>query len=92
MSASLASHVIPAPDVLSQELKGETVLLDLNTEHYFGLNPVGTRVWQLLGENGDVQVAYDALLKEYRVEPQVLEQDLLALLDRLEKAGLITVQ
>ncbi|MBT6125779.1 MAG: PqqD family protein, partial [Halieaceae bacterium] len=37
-----------SPDVISQEVSGETVLLDLNSEHYFGLDEVGTRIWQLI--------------------------------------------
>ena len=37
-------------DVLFQEVAGETVLLDLNSESYFGLDEVGTRIWTLLNE------------------------------------------
>ena len=39
--------------LLAQELAGETVLLDLASENYFGLDAVGTRVWQLLNEGQD---------------------------------------
>ena len=41
-----ADKIQISPDVLSQEVNGETVLLDLEGESYFGLNEVGTRVWQ----------------------------------------------
>jgi hypothetical protein len=47
-----------SPDVLFQEVSGETVLLDLESEHYFGLDAVGTRIWGLIGEG----VSVDAMV------------------------------
>jgi len=78
-------------DVLAQELAGETVLLDLASENYFGLDAVGTRVWQLLKEGKDGALLIDTLLEEYEVERGVLEKDVAELLDRLSEAGLIEV-
>ena len=57
-----------SPDVISQEVSGETVLLDLNSEHYFGLDEVGTRIWQLIDSSGNLQEIYDTMLNEYEVE------------------------
>jgi hypothetical protein len=76
-------------DVLSQELAGESVLLDLASESYFGLDAVGTRIWQLLQDGADESGLVDALLDEYEVEREVLERDVADLLDRLAEAGLI---
>ena len=81
-----------SPDVISQEVSGETVLLDLNSENYFGLDEVGTRVWQLIESCGNLQQVYDTMLAEFAVEPDQLEDDLEQLLADIEKAGLITLQ
>ena len=78
-------------EILSQELAGETVLLDLASESYFVLDAVGTRVWQLLNEGQDDSVLIDTLLVEYEVERDVLEKDISELLDRLSVAGLIKI-
>lgn len=78
-------------NVLAQELAGETVLLDLNSENYFGLDAVGTRVWQLLNEGQDGAILIDTLLDEYEVEREVLEKDISELLNRLREAGLIEI-
>ena len=76
-------------EVLSQEVNGETVLLDLEGESYFGLNEVGTRIWQLLQDKPmDVQVL-DTLSDEYDVSREQLEGDVSELLDKLAGAGLI---
>ena len=78
-------------DVLSQEVDGETVLLDLNSEAYFGLDQVGTRIWQLLQEVGELPAVYDMMLDEYYVDGENLKEDLDALITDLDEAGLISV-
>lgn len=78
-----------ADDVLIQDLAGEAVLLDLNTEQYFGLDDVGTRMVQLLDTSDSIQAAYEALLVEYAVEPEILREDLDAFVQELENHGLV---
>ena len=81
-----------SPDVISQEVSGETVLLDLNSENYFGLDEVGTRIWQLIESSGKLQDIYDTLLAEYEVEADQLLEDMEVLLTDIEKAGLVSLQ
>ena len=76
-------------EVLSQEVNGETVLLDLDGESYFGLNEVGTRIWQLLQARTTVAATLDTLAEEYDVSREQLENDVENLLDKLTGAGLI---
>lgn len=80
------------PDrVIMRELEGEAVLLNLDTETYFGLDEVGTRMWQLLTTLPNAQAAYDALLAEYDVSPETLADDLMALVRQLLDHGLLAV-
>jgi hypothetical protein len=78
-----------SPDVLSQEVGGETVLLDLAGETYFGLNEVGTRVWQLLKQDHGFIDLLDVLEAEFDVSRERLETDIAELLDQLEQAGIV---
>ncbi|RKZ48834.1 MAG: PqqD family protein [Gammaproteobacteria bacterium] len=80
------------PDVLSQEVSGETVLLDLNNENYFGLNEVGTRIWQLLQEQNDLEGIYDILLDEYEVDAKQLRKDFDGIIKQLMDTGLIAIK
>ena len=91
MKPSLPTQVEISPEALFQELEGETVLLNLQSERYYGLDDVGTRMWQLLAENGDVGAAYKQLLREFYVDAARLEADLAALIGRLAEAGLLTI-
>ncbi len=88
---NLNQTVVLSPEVISQEVSGETVLLDLNSENYFGLDEVGTRIWQLIQETGELQAVYDTLLAEYEVAPEQLLQDLEKLLTDIQAAGLVTL-
>jgi hypothetical protein len=89
---TLASRIRVSPEVMLQEVGGESVLLDLASENYFGLNTVGTRIWRLLDQDADVRRAYDTMLTEYDVPATQLEQEMIALLGQLAEAGLVTVE
>ena len=77
-------------EALSQEVNGETVILDLKSESYFGLDEVGTRIWQLLQENGDLQQTFDVMLDEFDVDADTLASDMKNLIDDLIDKGLIS--
>jgi len=79
-------------EALSQEVNGETVILDLKSESYFGLDEVGTRIWQLLQEHGDVRKTFDVMLDEFDVEEDQLENDMSALLDEMLEKGLLHIE
>ena len=89
---SLQQKVTISKKVLSQEVDGETVLLDLKSESYFGLDEVGTRIWQLLNEGSDLRSVFDTLLNEYEVDEKQLEKDLDELLNKLIDEELITIK
>ena len=87
-----SSRARVAPEIMIQEVGGESVILDLKTEKYLGLDEVGTRMWQVLLESDSIQAAYDTLLAEYEVPPTQLEEDLRDFVDRLLENGLIATE
>ncbi len=88
---SVGSTVVAAKEQVSCDLAGEAVILNLKSGVYYGLDPVGARIWNLIQQPRDVDDIRDALLKEYDVEPNRCEQDLLALLRKLATERLIEV-
>lgn len=88
----LNQNISLSPDVISQEVSGETVLLDLESENYFGLDEVGTRIWQLIKETNDLQAIYRTLLEEYDVSEDRLQQDLDTLFAEITGLGLVTLE
>lgn len=89
VSVSLKARVIVPDGVLVRELEGESVLLNINTENYFGLDEIGTRMWSVLSESSSVEQAVAALLNEYAVDHQTLVRDISELISQLLEKELI---
>ena len=75
--------------VVFRELDGEAVILNLDSGMYFGLDRVGTRIWQLIGQHGRIEPVVDVLLAEFDVAPDVLKGDVDRLLSSLVEKGLV---
>lgn len=89
---TLDTILIRSEEVLYQEVGGEGVLLDLASEQYFGLDPVGTRIWNLLDGDTCLDRIHAALADEYAADPARIGEDLLALARSLAEAGLVQVR
>ena len=89
---NLNQNISLSPDVISQEVSGETVLLDLESENYFGLDEIGTRIWQLIKETNELQSIFDTLLEEYDVSEERLQLDVTTLLTEIEGLGLVRLE
>ena len=89
LALSFSTHVVVPPHVLLQRVGEETVLLNMTTETYFGLDAVGTRMWEALTKTATVDAAYRELLDTYEVEPDRLRQDMETLIDNLFHNGLL---
>lgn len=83
--ANVPSHV------LVRFLDRESVFLNLETERYFGLDETGTRMWQLVTAAPNIDAAFQDLLAEFDVEPELLRTNLRELLGRLVDNGLLEV-
>jgi hypothetical protein len=85
------SVVVATDSQVSSDLAGEAIILSLQTGMYYGLNPVGTRIWALLGIPTRVADIRDTIVQRYDVELDRCERDVLDLLRELAARGLIEV-
>ncbi|HUP01087.1 MAG TPA: PqqD family peptide modification chaperone [Gemmatimonadota bacterium] len=76
---------------VSSDLGGEVVIFDVDAGTYFGLEGVGARVWELLGQSVTMGEIERILLEEYDVEPERCWRDLVHLLSGLIERGLVEV-
>ena len=88
----LAGRIRTPEGVLYREIAGESVLLNLGSESYFGLDEVGTRMWAALTTAPSIEAAYQGLLEEFEVDAETLRSDLSAFIARLAQAGLVAVE
>ena len=95
MSANIGlgpNSTLSVPDhVLTRTAAGETVLLNLDNEQYYGLDGVGTSLWRLVESGTTFGQAVAALLDEYAVDQETLQADLKVVLEDLISNGLVLI-
>ncbi|WP_165775190.1 PqqD family protein [Mameliella alba] len=79
-------------EVVSTATGDELVLLSFKTDTYYGLNPVGARMWELLGQGASVDTLCATLIGEYSVSEEVLRNDIRAVMNDLDAQSLIVMQ
>lgn len=76
--------------VVGEALDGELVLLNLESGLYFGLNRVGTMIWESLASHGDLEAAVGVVVASFpTVEPAQARRDAERLVQELLEAGLL---
>lgn len=83
MTDILKTNLRPSADAIESAVGDETVLLHLVRGTYYGLDPVGTRVWALLKEGRNPTEICQVLTEEFDAPPDVIEQDVTRFLEAL---------
>lgn len=88
-----SSHqIVRIPDTtLIQQTSGESVLLSLENESYFGLDEMGTEFWNALTTSSSVEIAISNLLEGHDVEESALREDMQAFLKELVDNQLVQI-
>ena len=81
---------IPA-QVMARDVGTETVILNLESGIYFGLDQVGARIWQLLSAGKTLAEVCDAMVADYDVSHDDIQRDVLALVEQLQSQHLIEI-
>jgi len=87
---SLTSKVVRDPGVVEAEIDHEVVAINIETGNCYGLNPVGSRIWNLIAAPVSVGDVCARLVSEYQVQQSACEQQVLSLLEELRAEGLIS--
>jgi hypothetical protein len=89
-SGSLECHYYR--QAVSSNLGGEVGILDVERGMYYGLDPAGAQVWNLIQKPQSVAEVRESMLRESDAEPSQFESDLIALLEKLLAEGLIELK
>ena len=91
MIINLENLISRADGKIFREIDGETVILDMESGVYVGLDDIGTFVWSLMEEGISLQNLLNEILLEYDVESQQCLDDLQEFLSELVDGGFIIV-
>jgi hypothetical protein len=88
----LSDKITISQQVISRHVGDETVIVDLRSGTYFGVDPVGARIWQLMQDGKNLAEICNVMLDEYEVTFDDLERDVLALAQSLSAKNLISME
>ena len=83
--------VTVAAQVYSERVEDETILLELDSGHYYGLDAVASRMWELLGELGSTDAVVQAVIEEFDVTREQLTHDVEELVRELARRNLVVI-
>lgn len=87
----LSSVVAQSPELVSANIEGQTALMSITNGSYYGMDPIGSRVWGLIDQPRAVSAVVDQLLTEFAVERATCEQHVLVFLQQLKDSDLLQV-
>lgn len=85
----LNSRIQRRQTLLCSAIDHETVLMDVQTGEYFGLDDIASAVWQLLAQPTTAEQIIAALTGQYDGEPEMIRRDILILLRRMAEHDLL---
>ena len=90
-SLTLTSVIKLANDLISAPVDGEIVILSVERGKYYGLDEIGTEIWQRLESPVRIDALCEHCATKYAADRQTIERDVLALFESLLAEGLVTV-
>ena len=88
---SLDSTVQVADEVVSCDLDGEAAILNIKDGVYYGLDPVGAKIWNLIQKPIILYEVVEVIWNEYDVNKDQCKDDLMELVENLFEYGLVKV-
>ena len=85
------TKVAQAAGLVAADMDGEKVMLNIEKGSYYGLNSIGSHIWELLASPRTIQELVDVLTKEYSVEQEICQRDILLFINKLYDQGLVDV-
>ncbi len=81
-----------ADTVIMQKIDGQMVLLDMESEKYFGLDDTATAIWEAIQENKNLNQVLKTMINSYDVEEKTLEKNIVDFVGSLNEKGLVKLE
>ena len=92
MSLSFQARIIRNDAVVSTEFDGDTVMIDPSFENYFGMEEVGTYIWDSLAKACVIEVLLRNLTEEFDVSMDQCAKDVMPFLEKMIEKDLIELE
>lgn len=88
----LSSIIVRNPKMIASDMDGETVMMSVESAEYYGLNKIGSRIWELLENKIKLEEMVSQLISEFDVEKKQCEKDTIDFLEELLQKNLIIIK
>jgi len=88
---TLDTYIKRNNEVFASQIDDEVVMMNIQSGKYYGMDAIGSRIWELINEKIQVQQVVDQLLEEYEVSEERCQSDVLEFLDELKENKLVEV-
>ncbi len=88
---NINTTVQASPEIVTNTLGEEVVMMSIEKSAYYGLDEIGSRIWELIASERTVSSICDILVREYDVPREECEQDILAWLNELAEQNLVEI-
>ncbi|MDZ7817300.1 MAG: lasso peptide biosynthesis PqqD family chaperone [Aliarcobacter sp.] len=78
-------------DLLSSEMDDELVMMNLESNNYYGLNKIGKDIWEILEENQTLESLCNKLIEKYDVSFEECKNDITPFLEKLKESNIIEI-
>jgi hypothetical protein len=89
MKLELSSRVYRNPEMVSGNMDGETVMMSITRGEYFGLDLIGSRIWEILKQPVTIEALIEQLLTEYEIDRETCSRDVMDFLKQIQEKGLL---
>ena len=79
-------------EIVASDIDGETVMMSIENGKYYGLDDIGSRIWQLIEKPVKVADLIDTLLERFDVARETCERDVLKFLNELNEDKILAVK
>lgn len=83
------SIIARMPDLIATDLDGNKVMMNIENGKYYMLDGIASRIWQLLETSPSIIDIVGALVREYDVDQEQCQADLLRFFSKMTQAGLV---
>ncbi|MBN1187693.1 MAG: lasso peptide biosynthesis PqqD family chaperone [Bacteroidales bacterium] len=88
---SLQSIIKRNPEMISSDMDGETVMMSMENGEYYGLDPIGSRIWAIIENETKIEDLIIQLLDEFEVEREQCEEETLSFINDLSGKNLLII-
>lgn len=75
--------------IMTADMNGATVMLDIESGKYFNLGEIGGRIWEILEQPTSVKDLVSILVQEYDVTEEQCLEDIVPFLEKMLNRGLV---